>query len=108
MDIKELLKILEKHFGMKARHYSLNTDLNQINCVLYDSFVFRCQIDKRYGAFGGGIVLDDGKSVLINFFGKKLSVNADEESIKENLDIVDNYCSLRLPDKFIKEYNKAY
>lgn len=108
MDLKKLLQILENHFGKKARHYSLDTELNQIKCVLYDSFVFKCQIDKRYGTFGGGIVLEDHESILINFFGKKLSLNSDELSIKSNLDIIDHYCRLRLPNKFIEMYNQSY
>ena len=38
----------------------------------------------------------------------KCSLNSDEESIKQSLHIVDDYCRLRLPDKFLEAYDKAY
>ena len=32
----------------------------------------------------------------------------DEKSIKESLQIIDDYCRLRLPDKFLDAYYHAY
>ena len=54
-------------------------------------------------------VLQIGKEgIIIEFLGKICSLNSDAESIKESLQIIDNYCRLRLPDKFLDAYYKAY
>lgn len=42
------------------------------------------------------------------FLGREISLNNDEKSIRESLKIIDDYCRLRLPDKFLLEYHRAY
>ena len=42
------------------------------------------------------------------FFGVHLSPNSDDASIKANLDIVDEWCRLQLPDKFLERYDASY
>lgn len=58
--------------------------------------------------FGIGIVLGNGKGILADFLGERCSLNSDEQSIKKSLQIIDDYCRLRLPDKFLDAYYKAY
>lgn len=68
----------------------------------------KCSLDDQYGRFGAGLILGDEGGVLTDFLGKTCSLNGDEKSIKESLQIIDDYCRLRLPDKFLDAYYKAY
>ena len=108
MEAKELYNLVKEFFGYKAHMRYLNTKTKEVACVLYDSFLLKCNLDDRYGRFGAGIYIGEGPVVLTDFLGKGCSLNSDEESIKESLQIIDEYCRLRLPDKFLDAYNKAY
>lgn len=51
-----------------------------------------------------------GKWVYVidpTFFGEDLSLNSDRESILANLRMIDEWCRLRLPDKFLERYEAA-
>lgn len=108
MNVYELVKIVKKFFGYKARQFVMDSEKQQIRCILYDAFLFECGLDGRYGTFGGGIVIGNSEHRLIQFLGNNLSSNVDEDSINKSLEIVDQYCRLRLPDKFIEAYDVAY
>ena len=77
--------------------------------MLYDCFILKCSLDERYGSFGAGIVVG-GKNdpIVTTFLGKGISLNSDEESVKKSLNIIDEYCCMRLPDKFLDAYDTAY
>ena len=107
MDIKRLYFLVKNFFGYKCKMIGINSEKKEVKCILYDSFFLTCTIDDRYGRFGAGLVVGNNE-VITDFLGKRCSLNSDETSIKESLSIVDNYCRLRLPDKFLKEYYKAY
>ena len=64
-------------------------------------------MNDRYGRFGTAIKIGKDE-VITDFLGESCSLDADEKSIKENLRIVDNYCRLRLLDKFLDAYYEAY
>lgn len=84
-----------------------NSVTNEAACILYDSFFLKCSLDDQYGTFGAG--LEIGKEgVITDFLGKRCSLNSDAESIKKSLQIIDDYCRLRLPDKFLDAYYKIY
>lgn len=105
LDLKEMYMLMIEYFGNKVSSQYINSEKQEIIAVLYDSFVFCFGIDDRYDLFSGGIVLD-AEQVLTTFLGKKLSINNDKQSILSNFEIIDNYCRLRLPDKFLTEYDK--
>ncbi|MFD1739553.1 hypothetical protein ACFSCX_24020 [Bacillus salitolerans] len=107
MDIRDLLKIIESFFGKKAKQYMIESEKREISCLLYDSFQFKCGFEGQYGNFNGGIIVGDSY-VVTKFFGEFLSLNNDEESIIKSLEKVDQYCRLRLPDKFLNAYEEAY
>ena len=107
MSIKDLYVFVEDYFGYKSRMLYLNSKSLEVAFIMYDAYLFKCQLDERYGSFGCGLVFDD-KTVSIRLLGKKCSLNSDEESIKQSLQIVDDYCRLRLPDKFLEAFNEAY
>lgn len=108
MDINKLYDLVETFFGYKANMLHLDTEKKEVACILYNSFMFKCNLDDRYGRFGAGIALGNHEATITEFLGKRCSLNSDEKSIKESLQIVDDYCRLRLPDKFLEAYNKAY
>lgn len=107
MNVLELYSIVVDHFNYKATGPYLNREEKEVTCTLYESFIFRCNVGGRYGTFGGKILMTDGNHIT-TFFGKSLSLNSDQASIINNLEIVDNFCRLKLPDKFLAAYDEAY
>lgn len=105
---EQLCKIVSKFFGYKAKNFTYDVEKKEVRCLLYDSFFFRCDTNDRYGMFGEGICFEKEKFVLTDFLGKRCSLNSDNKSICESLQIVDDYCRTRLPDKFLKVYDKVY
>ena len=107
MDVKRLYSLVKNFFGYKCNMIGINSESTQVTCFLYDSFVLRCELESQHKMFGAGLEIANG-IVLTDFLGKRCSLNNDEASIKESLQIIDDYCRLRLPDKFLDEYYKAY
>ena len=107
MDVETLHYLVRDFFGFKCSKSGMNDQTKEVKCMLYDSFWLICSLDNRYGAFGAAIEI--GKNALVTeFLGKRCSLNTDEQSIKESLQIIDDYCRLRLPDKFLEEYHKVH
>lgn len=107
MEVDELYNLVENFFGYKAKMRYLNSTAKEVVCILYDSFWLKCALDDQYGRFGAGLEIGQ-EGVITNFLGKQCSLNSDVESIKKSLQIIDDYCRFRLPDKFLEEYYKAY
>ncbi len=108
MNAEQLYSIIENYFGYKIKMLYMNSKTKTVGGILYNSFFLECDVDDRYGRFGAGICLGDQKYTITEFLGKHCSPNSDEKSIKESLKIIDRYCRLRLPDKFLDEYDKVY
>ena len=108
MNVDKLYDLVKDFFGYKASMRYIDHKEREVACILYDSFWLECGLDDRYGSFGAGISLGTGEGILTNFLGKRCSLNSDEESIKQSLQIIDDYCRLRLPDKFLEAYYHAY
>lgn len=107
MNVDKLYELVKEFFGYKASMRYLNSSTKEVVCILYDSFWLKCSLDDRYGRFEAG--LEIGKEGYITeFLGKTCSLNSDSESIKKSLQVIDDYCRLRLPDKFLEAYYKAY
>lgn len=107
MTINELYDLVEEYYGYKIHMKSLNSQTNEVSGLLYDSFVLKCDINDRYGRFGAGIDIGNEGTISV-FLGKHCSLNSDRKSIEDSLKIIDDYCRLRLPDKFLDAYYKAY
>lgn len=107
MSVRELYNLVEDFFGYKVSMRSYNSETKEVAFILYDSFWLRGTLNDQYGRFEAG--LETGNEGLIRIFlGKKCSANSDKESIKKCLQALDDYCRLRLPDKFLDAYYKAY
>lgn len=107
MIVEELYLIVKNFFGYKAQMLYGNSETTEVGCILYDSFLFKCDVNDRYGRFSAGIMLTDSIA-LRDLLGRHCSLNGDEESIRESLQIIDEYCRMRLPDKFLDAYDEAY
>ena len=107
MNVKELYILIENYYGYKVKMRYQNSKTREVGAILYDAFFFFFSLDDRYGMFGAGIVVGN-EWVITDFLGKECSLNSDEESIKNSLKIIDDYCRMRLPDKYLEAYHKAY
>ena len=109
MDVKELYTLVEEFYGYKVKMLYKNPQSKEVVCVLYNAFLLKCNINDRYGRFGAGLYFGNAEgSVITEFLGKRCSLNSDEQSVKESLSIIDEYCRLRLPDKFLEAHYQAY
>lgn len=104
LNINELYKLMLDYFGYKLSAPRMNPEKGEIAFILYESFVFKISIDKRYGIFGAALVLGE-EFLVLSLFGENIAINNDLKSITMSFEKIDNYCKLRLPDKFLVEYN---
>ncbi len=109
MEVKDLYIFVREHYQYKAKMISFDSKKNVVTCLLYDSFVFQCTIKPdRYSDHFGGWIVVSSEFTIRHFLGEGLSWGTDAKSIRKSLDIVDNYCRKRLPDKFLTEYYDSY
>ena len=105
----ELYKLVKKFYGYKTNNIYINSKKNEVIAELYEAFITKYDIDIYHNEFGAGILLGNGEQVLAGeILGQKLTMSANEDSIVNSLSIIDNYCRLRLPDKFLEAYDNAY
>lgn len=107
MELNKLYELIRDFYGYKCNMRGINSKKKEVYCILYDSFWLICSLDDQYGRFGAGLEVGDEK-MITEFLGKRCSLNSDEQSIKESLLLIDEYCRLRLPDKFLDAYYNAY
>ncbi len=108
MEIKELYLIVKKFYGYKIKMLYMNSGEKTVGGLLYDSFFLECRIDDLNNKFTVGICLGRPERVIRNFWGKDTLCDCNEELIVNKLVIIDHYCRLRLPDKFLEKYELAY
>lgn len=60
---------------------SIDTNNREIDRILYETVNFNCGIELPRNNFKGGIILDS-EHVVISFFGERLSLNNDVNSIR--------------------------
>lgn len=106
--LEDLYNLVKNLFDYKCKMIGIDSEKMEVNAILYDSFFLKCNIDDRYGRFGAGICFGEQEYTITEFLGQRCSLNSDAESIKHSLQIIDEYCRLRLPDKFLDAYFKAY
>ena len=102
---EQSVDIAKNFWGNRAK-ISVNEQKEAI-CVLYDAFIFRWNYNDRYGAFEGGVLLKND-SLVWDYLGKNLQTDRWKGAFLKDLEIVDQYCRMRLPDKYLKAYDVAY
>jgi len=108
MDENELYQIVFGFFGYKCRMQNFDPEKMEVTCILYDTFLLKCNLNGRNNRYSCEISLGNNAVTITEFLGNHCFLNNDLESIKGSLGIVDDYCRLRLPDKFIEAYFQAY
>ena len=108
MEIREFENLVREYFGYKMTLSWMDFDARTIECILYDSFYLKLSIGDRYGVFGAAIGIGNMMRSFTKVLGTEISLNSDLNSISSNLAIIDNYCRLRLPDKFLLAFEEAY
>lgn len=108
MEIREFENLIREYYGYKLTFSLMNLEKKTVEFILYDSFHLSVSIGDRYGVFGAAIGIGDMMFGLSNVLGTDISLNSDLNSISSNLATIDNYCRLRLPDKFLKAFEEAY
>lgn len=108
MDAKELYIFIENYYGYKVNMRYINSETMEVGAILYDSFYIKCFLKHDEKIFNAGISYGESESLITEFLGKKCLTGCDKQSIKASLQIIDDYCRLRLPDKFLEAYYQAY
>ncbi len=107
MDLDELYNLIETFFSYKVQLIGQWNKKQEIDLILYDSFSITCGFDE-HGSFGAKLNLPNNLATTY-FLGFDCSlVENNEKSIREALSKIDSYCKFRLPDKFLKEYDRVY
>ncbi|WP_017471443.1 hypothetical protein [Amphibacillus jilinensis] len=107
ISINDLYVILQNYFGYKFTSPKINVEKEELSFVLYDTFVIKCIIEERTHTIGMGIIVNSEHKVL-NVFGERLIIDNDREQLNIYLGKLDNYCKLKLPDKFLEAFEEAY
>ncbi len=107
MTLNQLYLFLRNFYGYKAQVLGLWEEQQEIDLILYDSFSITCGFDE-HGSFGATVNLPKnlGTTYFVGFDCSLIENN--ETSIKNALQKIDEYCRLRLPDKFLEMYDKVY
>ena len=74
-----------------------------VKALLYESFLLHCGLE-RYEQFYAS--LGEGLGATSRFLGQRCSPAGDEASIRKSLDLIDCWCRLRLPDKFLEAVDR--
>ena len=108
MNIDKLYDFVREFYGYKIEMLFINETENSIGGILYDSFLVKCFLSNDDKIFSAGICYGNSEQMITELFGKKCLTICDEKLLQDSLRIIDNYCRLRLPDKFLDAHYKAY
>lgn len=107
LTLQELVVLVRNSIGARGRVEAVDSATDEVVFTMYDAFGFRCGLDNRYGSFGLLLPVEAGAAIH-TFLGREVSMNPDRESIRESLALVDEYCRLRLPDKYLEHYDRIH
>ncbi|WP_431247688.1 hypothetical protein [Leifsonia xyli] len=105
IEFDRLPRLIHEHFGKRADVISADSGMREVTFTLYESFLFKCGFDPQYGRFGLAMYLDG--FAVTTFFGKRVTMESDEVSIRASFGDVDRFCRLRLPEAFLDEFEAA-
>ena len=54
MDLIALYRLVTDHFGSKAAHSEIESGRGVVNVVLYETFIFTCNVNDQHGGFATG------------------------------------------------------
>ena len=107
MTLDKLWILLRDFYGYKGDVLRFWEEEQKIDFTLYDSFSLSCGFNE-HGSFDACINLPN-EITSIDFVGYNCSlIENNEKDILIALQKIDDYCRLRLPDKFLEMYDKVY
>ena len=106
LDFDQLIRVIRTYSGSSIRIESADFENQELLLIFYDAMLVKCNIDLQYGRFGIAVVISEG-TLVRDLFGEAFSQNNDEASIRASLSNVDEYCRLRLPDKYLDAYERG-
>jgi len=74
--------LIKGAFGGRVSVPEVNSETGEVAFILYESFLFKCGFDERYGRFGL-VMLLDGCAVR-TFFGKRVTMENDEADPRQS------------------------
>lgn len=104
MNTRKFQQLVRGYYGYKINilyEYELT-----VEGLLYNFFRLTYSINDD-GTFQATLEIGH-EGALERFLGKTCSTGSDVESIKESLQIIDDYCRMRLPDKFLDKHYQVY
>ena len=107
VSIDKLCEIVIDHFGKRSTLRSYSPSNLTFDCILYESFAATFSLAGPRGTFTGSVAVGGSRSAGL-FLDKTLSPNTDEASIRESLRALDDWCRLRLPEKFLDALDAAH
>ncbi|WP_157002701.1 hypothetical protein [Agromyces laixinhei] len=112
-DLRELRNMVQQYFGTKGRYLATKrdeADLNRgsVRFSLYDSFVFSFVVAEFPFSSLAIVQHLPGEELSSRLLGVELRfIENDEGALVSAFDVVDRYCRLRLPDKYLTEFDIA-
>ncbi|MFF1573226.1 hypothetical protein ACFVWR_10795 [Leifsonia sp. NPDC058292] len=104
LNIREVVALINNYFGPRVRVRGVTLASGVVDIILYDSFCFRITVDSQTGGFGMILQLPAGAATA-RLLGREFSLNNNRETIEESLALAEEYCRLRLTDKFLLIYD---
>lgn len=112
-DLRQMRSVVQEHFGKRAlfrgvqpsEGYS-NFERGAVQFLAYDSFAFMFVIaDEPYTSLGCVLQVTDAISTT-TVLGEDLAfIENTEEDLQKALAVIDRFCRLSLPDKFLEAYD---
>lgn len=107
LSLEALVALIRESIGARGRVEAVDSAANEVVFTMYDALGFKCGLDNRYRSFGLVLPVEAGAAIR-TFLGRDVSADPDPESIRESLALVDQYCRLRLPDKYLEHYGRVH
>jgi hypothetical protein len=104
LDFSGLRSFLRSELGSRMSIQTVSPSTQDIVFVLYDAFVFKAGIGERHNSFGV-IMLLPGKASIRTFIGQDTTLCTGKDDARNALRAIDDYCRLRLPDKYLEAFD---
>ncbi|KQQ92896.1 hypothetical protein ASF62_13945 [Leifsonia sp. Leaf325] len=107
MDSNDFFDLFDDFWGPKASNAAYIFDAPAVSCLLYDAFPFRFGVDGPHGTSTAGYEYSTDK-FSVALLGRKFTLDSDRESILANFRLADEYCRLRLTDKYLEAFDESH
>ena len=110
-NLRDFRDATEDYFGGKARYLATAASENDpsrgyVRFLLYEALHFRFIIgDPPYNGLGISRQIDGNASISQFALGDLTLIGNDKMSVLNAFDIIDTYCRLLLPDKYLKLFD---